>query len=323
MPPRAASQRARAADATPAVPIPYRVPVGTETELHEFLTSRRARLSPDMAGLPAFGRQRRVAGLRREEVALLAGISVEYYARLERGNARGLSDDVLSAIAGALQLTHDERLHLRHLVLAANAERPITAREIREMVRVGVRRVVDAFSSPALLRNRRLDIIYANELGAAFYAEAYDDTTRIPNTARYAFLDPRSRSFFVDWEVAADDMAALLRAEAGRNPGDRALSDLVDELTTRSDDFRARWGRHNVLFHRQGMATFQHPTVGRLTLDYQDLDLPADPGQTILVFTAEPGSPSAKAVRKLGTAAARPRVRASIAVASAAVERRP
>lgn len=182
----------------------------------------------------------------------------------------------------------------------AGAERPVTARDIRDQVRTGVRRVVDTFSGPALLRNRRLDIIYANELGAAFYVEALEDANGIPNTARYAFLDPRSRSFFVDWETAADDIAALLRAEAGRNPGDRALSDLVDELATRSDDFRARWGRHNVLFHRQGTASFQHPSAGRLTLGYQDLDLPADPDQTILVFTAEPGSRSERALAGLG-----------------------
>lgn len=282
-------------------------PVGNEGEIREFLTSRRARLSPMAAGLPVYGRQRRVAGLRREEVALLAGISVEYYARLERGNARGLSEDVLQAIASALQLTGDERTHLRNLVLIANAERPVTARDIRSQARPGVRRVVDTFSGPALLRNRRLDIIYANELGAAFYVEAFQEANGIPNTARYAFLDPRSRSFFVDWATAADDMAALLRAEAGRNPGDRALSDLVDELATGSDDFRARWARHNVLFHRQGEASFQHPSAGRLTLGYQDLDLPADPDQTILVFTAEAGSRSERALLELGALAPRRR----------------
>lgn len=280
--------------------------VGNEAEIRAFLTSRRARLSPMAAGLPLYGRQRRVAGLRREEVALLAGISVEYYARLERGNARGLSDDVLDAIAGALQLTDDERAHLRNLVRIANAERPITTRDIRNQVRTGVRRVVDAFSGPALLRNRRLDILYANELGAALYVEVLEETGGVPNTARYAFLDPRSRSFFVDWATAADDMAALLRAEAGRNPGDRALSDLVDELATRSDDFRARWARHNVLFHRQGTASFQHPSVGRLTLGYEDLDLPADPDQTILVFAAEPGSGSEKALLELAAVVSRP-----------------
>jgi transcriptional regulator with XRE-family HTH domain len=275
--------------------------VGNDDEIREFLTSRRARLSPSAAGLPMYGRQRRVSGLRREEVALLAGISVEYYARLERGSARGLSDDVLNAIAGALQLSEDERVHFRHLVGAANAEGLLSVREARDLVRAGVRRVVDAFSGPALLRNRRLDILYANRLGAAFYVEAYENASRIPNTARYAFLDPRSRTFFANWEAAADDMAALLRAEAGRNPGDVALTSLVEELTTRSDEFRARWARHNVLFHRQGRATFQHPQAGTLTLDYEDLDLPGDPDQTILVFTAEPGSASARALADSGT----------------------
>jgi transcriptional regulator with XRE-family HTH domain len=208
--------------------------VGNQAEISEFLTSRRARLSPPAAGLPLYGRRRRVEGLRREEVALLAGISVEYYARLERGNARGVSEDVLSAIAEALQLNADERAHLWNILRAADAERPATPHEIQEQVRPALRQVVDSFSGPALLRNRRLDILYANALGAALYVEAYGDADVLPNTARYAFLDPRSRTFFTDWNAAADDMAALLRAAAGRNPADAALSELVADLAERS-----------------------------------------------------------------------------------------
>jgi transcriptional regulator with XRE-family HTH domain len=273
--------------------------VTKESEIREFLTSRRARLTPEAAGLPIYGRRRRVTGLRREEVALLAGISVEYYARLERGNARGLSEDALSALATALQLTDDERSHLSNLVRLANAEGPVTPHEMGDHVRPAVRRIVDSFGGPALLRNRRLDILYANRLGAALYVEAFEGRKRLANTARYAFLDPRSRMFFKDWTRAADDMAGLLRAEAGRNPADRDLSALVDALVRESDDFRWRWDSHNVLFHREGTAEFRHPVVGPLALAYQDLDLPTDPNQTVLVFTAEPGSSSQEALSRL------------------------
>jgi transcriptional regulator with XRE-family HTH domain len=269
-------------------------------DIREFLTSRRGRLTPDRAGLPLYGRQRRVPGLRREEVALLAGISVEYYTRLERGNARGVSRDVLDGVARALQLGDSEREHLEDLVRIGNEERPLRRRSTKQHVRPGVKRIVDSMAAmPALVRNRRLDILYANPLGAAFYSEVYRDPRRPPNPARFVFLDPRSRAFYVEWEVAAHDMVALLRAEAGRHPYDRALSDLVGELSTRSEEFRVRWAEHDVMFHRNGVRRFRHPLVGELTLAYEDLDLPGDPDQTILVFTAEPGSASEAALNDL------------------------
>lgn len=168
-----------------------------------------------------------------------------------------------------------------------------------DSVRPGLRRIVDLFGGPALVRNRRLDVLYANPIGAAFYAEMYDDGARAPNTARYAFLDPRSRDFYVDWDAAAHDMAALLHAEAGRNPDDRRLVDLAGELSARSPDFAALWAAHNVLFHRAGARRFRHPVVGELTLAYQDLDVPQDPDQTILVFTADVGTPSEDALAQL------------------------
>jgi len=273
--------------------------VSNADEIREFLTTRRSRITPDLAGLPHYGRTRRVPGLRREEVALLAGISDIYYTKIERGDARGVSQDVLDGLARALQLDGAERAHLDDLVRTANLERPPGRTKRQEQVRPGVRRIVDLFGSPALVRNRRLDILYANPVGAAFYSEMYRHAARSPNTARYVFLDPRSHDFYVDWGVAAHDMAALLHAEAGRNPGDRRLSDLVGELSTQSEEFRARWAAHNVLFHRDGVRQFRHPTAGELTLAYQDLDLPQNPDQTILVFTAEPGSPSEEALRRL------------------------
>jgi transcriptional regulator with XRE-family HTH domain len=263
--------------------------VSNADDVREFLTTRRSRITPERAGLPSYGRRRRVPGLRREEVALLAGISDVYYTRLERGDARGVSQDVLDGIARALQLDDAERAHLDDLVRIANLERPPRRMKRQENVRPGVQRIVDLIGSPALVRNRRLDILYANRLGAAFYSEVYHDPVRPPNPARFVFLDPRSRDFYVDWDVAAGDMAALLRAEAGRNPYDRR----------RSEEFRARWAAHNVLFHRDGVRRFRHLTAGELTLAYQDLDLPQDPDQTILVFTAEPGSPSEEALRRL------------------------
>jgi transcriptional regulator with XRE-family HTH domain len=273
--------------------------VSNADEVREFLTTRRSRITPDRAGLPHYGRSRRVPGLRREEVALLAGISDIYYTKIERGDARGVSQDVLDGLARALQLDAAERAHLDDLVRTANLERPWGRTKRPEQVRPGVRRIVDLFGGPALVRNRRLDILYANQLGAAFYSEIYHRGAPPPNTARYAFLDPRSHDFYVDWDAAAQDMAALLHAEAGRNPDDRRLVDLVGELSTRSPDFRALWAAHDVLFHRAGARRFRHPVVGEVLLAYQDLDVPQEPDQTILVFTAEPGSSSDLALAEL------------------------
>jgi transcriptional regulator with XRE-family HTH domain len=271
-------------------------------QIREFLTSRRARMSPERAGLATYGRRRRVSGLRREEVALLANISVEYYTRLERGNARGASQGVLDGIARALQLDEAERAHLLDLVRAANAVSPAGRDPAQPEVREAVRLIVDSITGmPAMVRNRRLDILYANRLGYAFYSDVYRDPVRPANPARFVFLDPRSSEFFIDWEAAAHDMVALLRAEAGRNPSDRALSDMVDELSARNAAFRVRWAAHNVLFHRSGVRGFHHPIVGDLTLAYEDLELPADPGQTVLVFTAEPNSPSRDALDRLAS----------------------
>jgi transcriptional regulator with XRE-family HTH domain len=275
--------------------------MATEIEIREFLTTRRARLTPDRAGLPTFGRQRRVSGLRREEVALLAGISVEYYTRLERGNARGVSESVLDAVSGALQLDEAEHAHLLDLVRAANAERTVTRRAVTPTaVRASVRRIVDAIADmPAFVRNGRLDILYANRLAVALYSDHFRDPVRPPNSARFAFLDPRAKTYFADWDTAAHDIVAHLRSEAGRNPYDRDLSDLVGLLSTRSDEFRVEWARHDVRFHRSGTKRFRHPLVGDLTLAYEALELPADPGLAIVTYSAEPGSPSAAALEEL------------------------
>lgn len=279
------------------------------SDLREFLTTRRARLSPELAGLPTYGRHRRVPGLRREEVALLAGISIDYYTRLERGNAQGVSEDVLAAVARALRLDDDERAHLHDLVRLTRDGMAVGPRGSGGRgIRPGVRRIIDGMTTmPALLRNRRLDILHANALGRALHAEVYEGGSGPPNPARYVFLDPRSRTFYVDWDRAANDMAALLRSEVARSRDDAALAALIDELMSGSADFRRRWAAHDVLFHRHGTASFRHPVVGLLVLSYEDLDLPTDRDQTVLVFTAEPGSASAEALSRLAATAPQPR----------------
>jgi transcriptional regulator with XRE-family HTH domain len=276
-------------------------------EIRDFLASRRARISPEQAGLPVYGTHRRVPGLRREEVAMLAGVSVDYYTRLERGNLSGVSESVLEALASALHLDEAERAHLFDLARAARTAPAARAR--RRAPHAGVRPSVWAMleamtGAPGVVRNGRLDILATNPLGRALYSELYRDPVRPANHARFAFLDPRSHSFWIDWERAADDTVGILRAEAGRNPYDRALSDLVGELSTRSEDFRSRWAAHNVRLHRTGNKLINHPVVGRLELMYDTLELPADHGLTMLVYTAEPGSSTADSLKLLASWAA-------------------
>jgi len=281
--------------------------VAAANDIREFLTSRRAKITPEQAGLPAYGSNRRVKGLRREEAAMLAGISVEYYTRLERRSAAGASQDVLEGVARALQLDEAERAHLFDLVRAANAtSRPARRRPAQERVRPTVQRILDSITAPAYVRNGRLDLIAANTLGHALYAPVFEDPGGTPNMARFIFLTPRASDFFRDWEKIANDAVAILRAEASRDPYDKLLSHLIGELSTRSDEFRVRWAAHNVKFHRTGAKTLHHPVVGDLTLDYEALDLPGDTGQRILVYSAEPGSPSQQALDLLASWAPTP-----------------
>jgi len=270
------------------------------SDIRQFLTTRRTKITPERAGLPAYGRRRRVSGLRREEVALLAGISIEYYTRLERGNARGVSDGVLDALARALQLDDVERTHLIDLVRTANATRPARRRPSREQVRPSVQRILDTMTgTAAFVRNARLDILSANRLGYALYSPVFLDPVRPANLARFIFLDCRAAEFYGDWDGIAHAAVGSLRAEAGHNPYDRQLSDLVGELSTRSKEFAARWAAHNVKYYRSGEQPFHHPIVGDLTLNYDALEIPADPGQTIVAYTAQPHSPSQQALNLL------------------------
>jgi transcriptional regulator with XRE-family HTH domain len=275
--------------------------VDIKTQVREFLVTRRGRITPEQAGLPSYGSTRRVAGLRREEVAMLAGVSVDYYVRLERGNLSGVSESVLEALSRALQLDEAERAHLFDLARTANASSMARRRVPTTRVRPMVQRLLDSIDAPAWVRNGRGDFLAANVLGYALYSEIFRDPVRPANTARFTFLSPRARDFFVDWEGTANGSVATLRAEAGRNPHDKDLSDLVGELATRSEEFRTRWAAHDVGYHRTGRKVLRHPIVGELELTYEAMELTADVGLTIFVYSVEPASPSADALALLAS----------------------
>jgi len=274
-------------------------------QIREFLASRRARITPGQAGLPAYGGNRRVTGLRREEVAMLAGVSIDYYVRMERGNLAGASDAVLEGVARALQLDDAERGHLFDLARASQPQ-PARLRRSREPgVTASVQQVLDAITgAPAWVRNARHDMLAANRMARALYAPLLADPRRPANNARFVYLDPASRDFFTDWDRAADDIAAMLRSEAGRNPYDKKLVELIGELSTRSDDFRTRWAAHNVRFHRTGHKILHHPVVGDLDLNFEAMELPSQPGLTLLVYTAPQHSPTADSLNLLASWAA-------------------
>src|SRR5690242_14693574 len=283
--------------------------MAAKDDIREFLTTRRAKITPEQARLPVYGANRRVTGLRREEVALLAGISVEYYTRLERGTVGSVSDSVLDGIVHALQLDEAERDHLFRLVRTASTPNRRTPRRspTRKRVRPALQRILDQMSMPAYLRNGRFDVLAANDLGRALYSPVYEqaDAGEHPNSARFIFLDAAAAEFLTDYDRAANDCVAFLRAEAGRDPYDKDLSDLIGELSTRSEDFRRRWAAHDVRYHRTGRKRFHHPLVGDLELDYEAFELPGDAGQRINVYTAPPGSSSEEALSLLGSWSAR------------------
>jgi transcriptional regulator with XRE-family HTH domain len=275
----------------------------SRSEIREFLTTRRARITPEQAGLRTYGSgPRRVAGLRREEVALLAGVSVDYYTRLERGNAAGVSDAVLEALARALRLDDTERRHLFDLVRASQPATTRRRRRAQPQIRPAVQQMLDAMTTvPAFVRNGRLDILGTNRLGRALYSQHFDSHPLPPNTARFVFLDDRSPGYYADWSTVAADVVAILRAEAGRDPYDRGLSDLVGELSTRSELFRSLWAAHDVRTHDAGVKHIHHPLVGELRLSFEAMELVADPGLTLFVYTAEPGSSSEQGLNLLAS----------------------
>ena len=278
-------------------------------ELREFLASRRAKISPAQARLPAYGGNRRVAGLRREEVAMLAGVSIDYYIKLERGNIGAVSDSVLDAVSRALQLSPAERDHLFHLVGSNGSARPNRQRPVASVVRPAIQRVLDGIvDSPAFVGTASGDLIAANALGRAVYAPLYgDDPSGTPNTARFAFLDENARVFFRDWPKTAADIVSNIRTALGRDPHNHDLTDLVDDLNRQSAEFRTLWKSHDVRYHNTGIKDLHHPVVGDLSLTFEAMQLPADPGQSLVVYGAEPASATADALRLLASWSAVPR----------------
>jgi transcriptional regulator with XRE-family HTH domain len=276
-----------------------------QAEVSEFLKTRRARLSPEQAGIIGGGR-RRVQGLRREEVAMLAGMSSDYYAKMERGNLAGVSPEVLDALANALKLDEAETEHLHDLARSAGPA-PIRrrARPVTVAVRPSLQRFLDTNTgTPTFIQNRRYDVIAANALGEALLSPILDDATNQRNNARFTFLNPASRNFYPDWEHGADSLVASMRNAAGKNPLDRGLTDLIGELVTRSDAFRNRWAAHNVRFHRAGVKRIHHPDVGDLEFEFEGMELPGTPGWMLYAYTSVPGSPTEERVVLLGSLAA-------------------
>lgn len=275
-------------------------------EVRQFLSTRRGRITPEQAGVEPYGGRRRVPGLRREEVARLAGVSVDYYTRLERGNLAGVSDSVLDAIAQALELDRAEHDHLYDLAQAANMSGRKRAASVAGHTPSGVRPelqyLLDTITgAPAFIGNNRLDILAANTLGYALYSDMYRGNARPANHSRFIFLDSRSHDFYPDWDRAANVNVAILRRESGRSPHDKGIAELVGELSKRSDEFRTRWAAHNVRRHYAGTKFFKHPVVGVLELNYQVLGLEEDPGRTLTVYPATPGSPTDQALKLLAS----------------------
>ncbi|MFI9824616.1 helix-turn-helix transcriptional regulator [Streptomyces sp. NPDC052013] len=270
------------------------------TELSEFLRSRRARLKPEDVGLPSYGRHRRVPGLRREELAQLAGMSVAYYTRLEQGNGRNVSTEVLDSIARALRLSDAEHAHLMHLVKPTRRKKKQTARP--QQVRASLLQLLDSIETvPAYVTGRRTDILAWNRMAAALFGDWGELPPQERNWARLVFLNPEYRERYVDWDQKASDIVSFLRMDAGRYPDDPQLSTLVGELSMKSDEFRRLWATHDVKEKGHGVKRMRHPLVGDLTLSFETFHLPDDPDQALVTYHAEPGSPAAEALRLLGS----------------------
>ena len=277
------------------------------SDIRDFLATRRARITPEQAGLLPGGGRRRVPGLRREEVAVLAGVSTDWYTRLEKGHITGVSEDVLEAVARALQLDEAERTYLFDLARAAGKPSRTPARRGKAQVQPRVQWMLDSMTgSAAFVANGRLDIVATNTLGWALHSPLFDSPRRPANFARFQFLDPKAHDYYQDWDGAANITVALLRAEAGRRPNDTQLRELVGELSTVSEEFRIRWAAHNVRIHHNGAKRFHHPVVGALTLGYCTLDLPTDDHShlRLTIYTAEPRTPSEDALKLLASWAA-------------------
>lgn len=275
-------------------------------DIRDFLVTRRARITPADVGLPTSAR-RRVPGLRREEVAVLAGVSTEWYTKLEKGHIGGVSSEVLEAVADALRLDDDERVYLRDLARAAKPTQRQAVRRREVPLAPQVQWMLDSVTmSAAFVRNGRLDVIGANALGRALHAPMFASPTTAggrPNFARYHFLDESSKDFFLEWKDGAATTVALLRAEAGREPNDKTLRELVGQLSTASDEFSSFWAAHDIRIRHEGIKRLQHPEVGELELTYQSIDLPVGPRAKhgLSFYTAEPGTENEERLRLLAS----------------------
>ncbi|MCX5560322.1 helix-turn-helix domain-containing protein [Streptomyces sp. NBC_00038] len=275
-------------------------PLDRRAELSEFLRTRRARLKPEDVGMPDFGRHRRVPGLRREELAQLAGVSVAYYTRLEQGNGRNVSAEVLDAIARALRLTDAEHAHLTHLAKPKQHKKKQGARP--QQVRGALRQLLDTLDGvPAYITGRRSDVLVWNRMAAAVFGDWAELPVQERNWARMVFLRPEYRDLFVEWEQKAIDIVCLLRMDAGCHPDDPRLSALVGELSVKSEDFRRLWATHDVKEKTHGVKRLRHPLVGDLSLQYESFQLAGDGEQVLVTYHAEPGSPSAEALHLLSS----------------------
>jgi len=286
---------------------PSEVPAGEaahaldrRAELSEFLRSRRARLKPEDVGMPDFGRHRRVPGLRREELAQLAGVSVAYYTRLEQGNGRNVSAEVLDSIARALRLTDAEHNHLTHLAKPKQHKKRQAARP--QQVRGSLRQLLDTIDGvPAYITGRRSDVLVWNRMAAAVFGDWSELPPQERNWARMVFLRPEYRELFVEWEQKAIDIVCLLRMDAGCHPDDPRLSALVGELSVKSEDFRRLWATHDVKEKSHGVKLLRHPLVGDLALQFESFRLIGDSELALVTYHAEPGSGSAEALRLLAS----------------------
>jgi transcriptional regulator with XRE-family HTH domain len=294
-------------------------------EIREFLSSRRARINPEDAGLPAYGGNRRVKGLRREEVAMLAGVSVDYYVRMERGSLSGASDGVLDALASALHLDEAEREHLYSLARQSGAGGSRRRRRPSTIVRPVLQQVLAAITdAPAWIRNGRHDMLAMNDLARALYSPVLADPRRPANTTRFVYLNPvAAEEFFVDYDQITRDAAAMLRLEAGRNPHDEELVALIGELSTRSELFRQRWASQDVRFHRSGRKRLRHPIVGQLDLDFEAMELPSEPGLQLNIYTAATDTPTADGLKLLASWAASQENKLTEQASSASSQRNP
>jgi transcriptional regulator with XRE-family HTH domain len=276
----------------------------SRSEISSFLTSRRAKLTPEQAGVPLYSGTRRVPGLRREEVAHLAGVSVDYYARLERGKISGTSREVMEAIARALRLDEDERDHLLDLARLTQRRPPRRKPSNRTTVRPGIQSVLDSIDAPAFVQNARLDLLASNQIGRALYSLPEDGSLDRFNYVHYLFLDSRAPRFHRDFETAKHNVVALLHAATAQDPYDKELIEIIGTLSTQSEEFRSLWASHDVFRYRSGAKVLTHSAVGDLEFGYESFELSTDPGLVMLVYTVEPGSATADAMRILASWAA-------------------